>query len=112
MPKDLAKLDNGALRKHARGLVIDPKATQHQKLDGVLALVADNAEQQERAEREQNERMDALEKKLSRDPLFVLPDKITKAIVIFIPVWWAWATLNLLGFKITLQDILDFVQGL
>lgn len=112
MPKDLVGLDNGALRKHARGLVIDPKATQHQKLDGVLALVADNAEQQERAEREQNERMDALEKKLSRDPLFVLPDKITKSIVIFIPVWWAWVTLNLLGVKITLQDILDFVQGL
>jgi glutathione S-transferase len=111
MKDDLIKLDNGALRKHARGLVTDPKATQHQKLDGMLALVADNAEQQERAEKEANERMDALEERLKRDPLFVLPDRITKAIVIFVPVWWAWVTLNLLGVKITLQDILDFVQG-
>ena len=85
---------NGHLRDQAVRLIEDPKATQHQKLTVLLAMMLDISD------------------KVEASPLALLSERWRKRVMGFGIGWSIWVTINLFGFPISPEEIFEFVRDL
>ena len=89
---------NGHLKEQAVQLIEDPKATQHQKLTVLLAMMLDIG--------------DKVETSISANPLVLLPPKWRKRFLVFLGGWAGWITLNTAGVPVSLSDIWERLSEL
>ena len=85
---------NGHLRDRAVRLIEDPKATQHQKLTVLLAMMLDISD------------------KVEASPLALLSERWRKRVLGFGIGWSFWVTINIFGARISPRDIFEFVKDL
>ena len=89
---------NGHLKEQAVQLINDPKATQHQKLNAMLAMLLDNS--------------DAIQESNNANPFNLIPITWRKRAMMFVGAWMGWITLNVAGYELTPGSIWDFISDL
>lgn len=86
------------LRDLAEELVSDPSATQHQKLNALLKLTAQNSR-----------RIKTLKEDVNANPLAWIPPSWRKPLSIFTGFWLIWVTLDTAGLSVSPADILNWI---
>lgn len=89
---------NHALRDEAKRIIGDDGATQHQKLNMLLALQVD-------LQSEVTGMQDS-------NPFYTIPKRWRKRVLGLGALWSAWVTINLFGFPISPKEIFEFVTDL
>ncbi len=89
-------MSNGHLRDDAIKLISDPKATQHDKLNVLLAMLLDNS--------------DDLEELKQATPLVAVPARWRTRILAGSVLWIVWVSTNMVGYDISIPTIVEWVK--
>jgi len=89
-------MSNGHLKEDAISLIGDPKATQHDKLNVLLAMLLDNS--------------DALDELKQATPLVAVPSKWRTRILAGSALWVVWVSTNMIGYDLSIPIIIEWVK--